>query len=469
MAIGPTRRKHGVGLARANRSFGNVVFWMAIFLLSPVLLAGEPKAAEEPTQASPAAAKPTTEVPPLTAPGVQNREKAAASEKTVKPDDATEKEKAATKARPEAKRPADSPDKSPKPPTFSVAPKARAPLSPSLVALRDRVRSIFAVHFRAPINTNDNTPAQILKFSLAFGCDTEIRYGSAAGGALSGIGALCYNYPCAGYRLLTLDKDKPIARVGYALQDVPGEFLAMLAQSAVPENYELRIGDWRGKVLDLVESEKLSCVAGADLSQKLIGLSHYLPHDATWKNARGDAWSFERMIREELQRVPPTDSSDATNHLLGLAYAIERRARSGQPIDGQFERARKFLDEYHTFALSLQNADGSWNPGFFAAKGPGRDVSGSLRATGRILEWLCVSLPDERLEDRRLVLAVAYVVSVLENYFAPANLIYASPREVDGVMHALHALKLYDQRVFKPAEPPKAQPPNSPKTPETQA
>ena len=451
MGIGPAGRRRKVARACGNRPLGKAAVGMAAMLLMAMFVAGGAASAraDETARSQPGAAKPSEEPAPPAAP---KTEKTEGKEPATLP---------ATSPKP--------PATSPKPPAAAVAPKPRPALSPSMAALRDRVRSILAAHSQDPINTSDNTPSQILKFCLAFGCDTEIRYGSAAGGVMSGIGALCYNYPCAGYRLLVLDKDKPLARVGYGLQDSPGELLAMLAQSSVPESYEIRIGNWRGKVANLVEAEKLSCVAGGDLSQKLIGLSHYLPHDAAWKNARGDAWSLERMVREELHRAPPADSSDATNHLFGLAQVLQRRARAGQPIDGQYERARKFLDEYQTFAFSLQNSDGSWNPAFFAAKGAGRDVSGSLRATGRILEWLCVSLPPERLDDRQVVLAVGYIASVLENYFAPASIVYASPREIDGLMHALHALKLYDQRVFKLAEPPKIQQPDTPKTPETPA
>jgi hypothetical protein len=331
------------------------------------------------------------------------------------------------------------------------------------------VRAVVVQHFHDPLNTNDNPPSQILKFCLAFGCDTEIRYGSAAGNEMSGIGALCYNYPCAGYRLLAVEGGKPLARVGYGLQDSPGELLAMLAQSAVPESYEIRAGDWRGKVKDLVESEKLSCVPGVDLSQKLVGLSHYLPHDATWKNTRGDAWSLERIVREELNRSPASDSSDTTNHLVGLAYALECHTRAGRPVEGQYERAQKFLADFQTFAFSLQNSDGSWNPGFFASKGSSRDVSGSLRATGRILEWLAASLPADRLQDRQMVLSVGFVTGLLEGSYAPANVPYASPREIDGLMHALHAVKVYDRRVFKPADPAKGQKPEKSEAPETQA
>jgi len=346
-------------------------------------------------------------------------------------------------------------------PTPLAPPPAMLPLSPQMVALRDRVRAVTAQHFHEPLNTNDNVPSQILKFCLAYGCDTEIRYGSSAGNAMSGIGALCYGYPCAGYRLLVVDDRKVFARLGYGLQETPGELLAVLAQSAVPVTYEIRAEPWRGTVANLVESEKLSCLPGGDLSQKLIGLSHYLPDGATWKNARGDEWSLERIVREELNRSPATDSADATNHLTALAYALERHTRAKQLAEGQYERAQKYLAEYQTFAFSVQNADGSWNPAFFAAKGASRDVAGTLRATGRILEWLVASLPVERLHDRQIVLSLGFVTGVLESYYAQASLVSTSTREIDGVMHALHSLRIYDRRVFKPAEPHSIQRPDT--------
>lgn len=347
-------------------------------------------------------------------------------------------------------------------PAAKIPAPARLPLSPQMAALRDRVRAVLAGHFREPLNTDDNSPAQILSFCLAFGCDTEIRYGNSAGNAMSGIGCLCYDYPCAGYRMLRVSDGKLTARVGYALQESPGEMLAVLAQSAVPDNYEIRVGQWRGHVSDLVETEKLSCIPGIDLSQKLIGLSYYLADGATWKNARGDGWSLERLVREELNRSPASDGPEATDHLMGLAYALNRHTRDGRTAAGQYQRARKFLAEYEDFALGLQNTDGSWHPGFFSAKGSGRELVGVLRATGHILEWLVSSLAEDRLQDRRVLLSMNYVTSLIENSYGQSNLPYASTREITALMHALHALRVYDHRVFQQAGPDKpAQPASS--------
>jgi hypothetical protein len=327
-------------------------------------------------------------------------------------------------------------------------------LDPAMVALRDRVRRVLAQSMRQPINTGDNTPAEVLNFCLAFGCDAEIRYGNSAGNAINGIGCLCFGYPCAGYQLLAIDQEQRIMpRVGYGLQTHPSEMLAVLAQSAVPANYEVRVGERKGSVADLVAYEKLTCRSGDDLSYKLIGLTFYATGSDTWKNEIGQEWSLERLLKEELAREPSTATCEITDHLMGLSWAIQRRMRANQPLDGQYRRAEKYVADFQQYALGLENADGSWHPGFFASKGTSRDASGLLRSTGHILEWLVFSLPGDQLKDPRVVKSVGYVTSLLEESYARWNATATTAREVDSVGHALHALQTYDKRIFKPHDP----------------
>ena len=67
-----------------------------------------------------------------------------------------------------------------------------------------------------------------------------------------------------------------------------------------------------------------------DLSQKLIGLTDYVADDASWKNAAGETWSLERIVREELNRSSATYGPDVTRHLMGLTFAVERHCRHGR-------------------------------------------------------------------------------------------------------------------------------------------
>src|SRR5690606_21229591 len=132
--------------------------------------------------------------------------------------------------------------------------------------------------------------------------DAQVGYDGPAGAKVNAIGALCWNIPCSGYSLLQTGNGRVMARVGYGLQDYPGQFLAVLAQSRVSADYEIRVGQQRYSVAGLVESEKLSCRAGGVLSMQLLALSHYLPADAAWNSAAGESWSLERLVQEELER-----------------------------------------------------------------------------------------------------------------------------------------------------------------------
>ena len=326
---------------------------------------------------------------------------------------------------------------------------APPPLSPEMTALRDNLRKALALVATQPLNTRDNTPGEVILLSLALGCDANVGYNGPSGKKINAIGCLCWDYPCAGYRLLRTGGGPVMARVGYGLQAHPAQFLAVLAQSRVPADYEIRLGEYRATVADLVEFEKLNCRTGTDLSCTLIGLAHYVEDKGSWKNDLGEEWSVDRLVGEELARSTSTSDSDVTNRLMGLSYAIQRRKKQGQPVDGTFSNAQQYLGKFHDFALDVQNPDGSWHPSFFAHKGTSRDTSGTLRSTGHICEWLVFSLPKDRLEDPRVVRSVAYLVKALGTQRSRTNVASTSLRDVGAMMHAAHALAIYDGRLFE--------------------
>ncbi|MBU4400106.1 MAG: hypothetical protein KKE86_12320, partial [Planctomycetes bacterium] len=298
-------------------------------------------------------------------------------------------------------------------------------------------------------NTRDNSATEILGRCLAFGCETEVSLESPRGQRINGITCLCWNYPCAGYNMLGYSREHIAARIGYGYQEHPGEFLAMLAMSRVPADYPVRVGKDERKVSDLVEAEKLGCREGSDKSLALIGLSYYLD-EPVWQNDLGQQWSIERIIEEEIARPILTAPEGGLNRLMGLNYAVERREKEDEPIEGQFERAKKYIGEYQDYALKLQNSDGGWGPHFLAAKSTAGDPAAQLRATGRVLEWLALSLPDQRLQDSRVVNSVHYLTRLLGSQRYRWNAPSLNTQEIVSLCHALHALAIYNQRVFKP-------------------
>jgi hypothetical protein len=324
------------------------------------------------------------------------------------------------------------------------------PLSESMLKLRDLVRGVLARHANQPVNTRSHTPADILHFCLPYGVKAKISTVSGSSQKINAIGTMCWNYPCAGHSLLRQDEGRVMARVGYGLQQHPSQLLAVLALAKVPSDYEIRVGDWRGSIADLVETEKLHCYHRSDLSLKLIGLSFYLDDDAEWKSQSGEVWSIERLLREELDRTVNSADCEVTRRLMGLSFAVDRRVRRELPVEGHYERARGFIEELHDFALNLQNPDGTWHPQFFAVRGSSRDAAGVLRSTGHILQWLVFSLPAERLEEPRVVKSVQYLANSLGGRRSSWSTLPSNPRDLAAMMHALSALAIYDQRVFEP-------------------
>lgn len=320
-------------------------------------------------------------------------------------------------------------------------------LPKDLKRLRDRVRRVLKIYSGPRLNSRDNTPWELLHAIIAYGVGSQVHEAGPDGRVINAIGCLCYNFRCRGYELLDIQEGRVTARKGVGVQGHHGQLLAILAQSHVPADYSLKVGDRMFTVADLVESEQLSCETDMELTFKLISLAHYLDSDATWRNYQGEKWSIQRLIREEIKAPIVGAPCGGTHRLMGLSYAVHRRTDAGKPLTGEFKRAQIYTTDFQAYALKLQNADGSFSTDWFRSPAAAPDLGRRLQTTGHILEWLAYALPEEQLTDPRVVKAVGYLTSMLlgdtERQW-----------EIGTMGHGLHALALYDQRVFKPHDEP---------------
>ncbi len=352
-------------------------------------------------------------------------------------------------APPEKKPTADKAKAKTKPPKSAEAAKSpeRPPLSEEMTALRDKVRQVMVRCYQVPIDTGANTAWDVLEFCLPFGVDAQVRAGDQQ---INALGCLCWNYSCGGYHLLWADEKAVMPRVGYGFQGYPSQLLAVLAQASVPADYELHIDPRRATVADLVKYEQQTCHSGLPQAHKLIALAYYAMDDQPWKNDLNEQWSVDRLFNEELNRAVASNSSETTDRLMGLSYALGRRGRAKKPIDGEYARAEAFLDSFSDYALRAQNSDGSWHPSFFAFRGTSRDFVGHIYSTGNILQWLVFWLPDDKLTDAEVVRSVDYLAGALDAQLSRWNVRATSPREISAVAHAANALVIYNRRVFSP-------------------
>lgn len=332
-------------------------------------------------------------------------------------------------------------------PDASIAPAPeREPLSPQMLALRDRMREVLALYYQKNLNTRDHNPWEMMHGIIAYGVDTNLRVGDPRGPQQNAIGWLCFNRACKGQSLMTLRGNMPVGLKGVGLQGHHGQLLAILAQSKLVPDYPIRVSGRKFTVRDLVKSEMLTCYPNEELTFKLISLVHYLPTDTQWKNDRGETWDIPRLIAEEIrQPVSNQVACGGTHRLMGLSYAVYKRKQRNEPVDGQYARAEKYIDDFHDYTFSLQNPDGSFSTDWFRGRGARPDIDRRLRTTGHIFEWLAFSLPAEELESPQMINAVTYLT----------NLMHYNQRhewEVGPLGHAIRGLALYDARVFEARE-----------------
>lgn len=323
--------------------------------------------------------------------------------------------------------------------------KAGAPLSPEMIDLRDKIRRTLDIYHPRQLNSRDHNAWEVMHSIIAYGVNSNLHDGDPTGKSINSVGWLCYNNPCKGDRMLYLDRGKPAARQGVGVQGHHGQFLAILGQSKVKRDYPVRVSGQEFTLEDLIETEKLGCLAGTELTFKLIALAHYLDSNATWKNYAGQDWSIPRLIQEEIKQPIRGAACGGTHRLMGLSYAVRKRQQQGGDIDGQYARAQKYIGDYHLYTLSLQNPDGSFSTEWFTGRGNRSDKARRLQTTGHILEWMAYSMTPEMLQDPRMVKAASYLSGILLDGQSNAW-------EIGPLGHAIHALALYDERVFKERE-----------------
>lgn len=314
-------------------------------------------------------------------------------------------------------------------------------LTAELLALRNKVRTVLTHYETRQLNTRDHTPWEAMHAFVAFNTTTQIRRDGPGGPPVNAIRWMLDGGRLRGQPMLTVLNGRPHALEGVGVQGHPAQLLAILAQSRVPRNEPMRIAGKEFTVQNLIDEEMLTCRAGSELTFKLISLSHYLPSDTNWRSRDGQAWSIPRLLNAEIQAPIRGAACGGTHRLFGITYAYQMREQQGGPLDGEFARAKRYIESYESYAWTLQNPDGSFSTEWFAGRGNRPDLDRKIQTTGHILEWLVLSLADEQLRGPQAVKAVDFLATALAN---EPNRSWS----IGPLGHALHALVMYDERVF---------------------
>ena len=330
-----------------------------------------------------------------------------------------------------------------------------------LNSVKRSIESVMTANLRRGMNTQSNTPNEIMLMSLPYGADAKVfqpnphfdprdrnANATSRGNNIYSIGVLCWNTPAGGKTMLRTDGVKVIARVGHGYQNRPASFAAMLAMSNIMPNYEIRVNNASYTIAHLIASEKLALSKGMNMSMALVALSFYGESNEQWRSELGDVWSIEQMVMNELNRQIDQGTSDVTDWLLGLTAAVNLYESENRPIRGPMVLAKRQLKTYQDFVLSIQNDRYLWHPKFFLYKGFNPDAFETMYSGGHILRWLVYSLPDNELRDPQIVRAVMSLAATVNRVKPETMASSLNTKQLEGLAVSLHALSLYYQRAF---------------------
>ncbi|MEM9827392.1 MAG: hypothetical protein AAF958_12415 [Planctomycetota bacterium] len=350
---------------------------------------------------------------------------------------------------PGSSRPADASEpvfapESPQPPPRRRFDYTGRPLAPLQVTrhslgMRGPIRSVLRYYYARPEVATQRSHWGMMHAMMVYGVDTQIQVGRNRYSAIAWVAG---NNPCRGMRLLERDREGIKIKIGDNLQGHSAQFLAILALCGVPSNYPIYVDGQAFRVADIIEREKRDCRAGTELTFALIGLSHYLDSDASWVASDGETWSIQRLIREELKQPVVGAACGGTHRLMGYAHALRNRRMQGKAITGQFARAQKFTDDMVDYVWRLQNRDGSMSTAWLEERQDNGSVDRKIQTTGHMVEWLLTVLPDDQLQNPRLVRSIAFLSRA-----------FNADREhrwsVGPKGHALRSLAMYYERLYR--------------------
>lgn len=312
-------------------------------------------------------------------------------------------------------------------------------MTPDHQARKRAIERCLSIYYTIQVDADVLRPWSIMHGLIAFGDQTLVI---SKGQRINAVEYLCANGIGDDRRLLHAPGGQLRTNVGRGFQGHEGQFLAMLAQANVPSDFPMTVDSHPLTVEDLIRHEMLTCKANSELTFKLLSLSHYLDSDAVWQDNSGQQWNFPRLLKEELNSpIDETTSCGGTHRLMAVSRAIANRREQGKSIAGEWAAADDYLKKFRRFAFTFQNNNGSFSTKWFRSRENDPDINRKLYTTGHMLEWLVYSSTVEELTDPRISRTVDYVLNLMLT--APNYRLDVGPRG-----HALHALRLYEARMY---------------------
>lgn len=313
-------------------------------------------------------------------------------------------------------------------------------VKPERDPLLDQVELAVAVTSRRQLTAGVHTPWQVVHGILAL--RQKLMLKKPEGGEISGIEWMASGALHNGQTMFEVTpyggRGRPFTKP-YAFEGHPTQFMGYMAMCDLPLDYQFKADKGTITVGDIINDAKMQVHEGPEVTWTLWALAHYLPSDAQWINARGEAWSIERLMQIETRNAVLNAACGGTHGLFALSYARNKYLANGKPLQGVWLEADQKIKRYLAEARALQNPDGSFSAAYFRGPQYSTDFATRLPANGHILELLMVALPERQINEPWVRKAVERLSKdLIDNRKTPAD--------CGPLYHAVHALKLYNFR-----------------------
>lgn len=221
------------------------------------------------------------------------------------------------------------------------------------------------------------------------------------------------------------------------------QFVSEMAQVGLQLNAEFLINGQKYKFEDFINESKARARINQkqELSWTVMILSHFYGTKMDFTNRYNEHLKLEDLVRYELDQPIHSAACGGTHRLFGLAWVYHLHKKEGGKDEGLWEEVRQHQIKYQDMAKANQNADGSFSAKYLDQGGWIQNLDRRINTTGHVLEWLALSLPDDRLHEEWVEDAAGAL---------SAMILTAQNAPLDGgsLYHASHGLNLYYQRAY---------------------
>ncbi|HBJ36920.1 MAG TPA: hypothetical protein DDZ51_19615 [Planctomycetaceae bacterium] len=317
-------------------------------------------------------------------------------------------------------------------------PSANRRLQPQTARLKPMIERTLKYYWDHPEDAAERTHWGMMHSIMVFDRDTQIV---SRRQRFNAVAWMAGNNPCRNQTLFSRDEHGILPKTGVGLQGHQAQLLAIFGLIDVPLNYPVYASKQKYTVNDILLREMRDCKVKTELTFTLIGLAHYADTDSTWVSGDGQDWSVPRVIQEELSQPIVGAACGGTHRLMGFGHALRRRQAEGKSIDGQWERADRYVKDFVAYTWSLQNRDGSMSTAWYEKPEDNGDIDRKIQTTGHMLEMLMTVTPDTELQTPEMLRTVNFMATTL--YAERGHEWQIGPKG-----HALRSLVMYYQRVF---------------------